>query len=368
LLEQVQAGAPPASDQISDDPEVRLAGLTLVQAQDDLAAAQSRVQAAAGSEPATFAVRAAERKLAEANLKLQQARASEDSGRASGDLGQGLADLRVAAARGALRAAEARFNEAQSGIVSPEAVRNEEQRAALLWSEALTARSQAQPVITLTAPFDGTVASVDVTQNLSIEPRTTVVRLDDPRQLSILASVSQWEVSRLTPDQPVVIDFPGVTGEAIRGTITDVSTAAVRESDRTGLVVRESDRIGFPVRIEVDRMPGAVRVGMIATVNANAKVENALYVPTTAVRTVGGTPTVTRVRADGSREDVAVAVGVTFGTNVVIVSGLRDQDVVAARAPAAGAGVVPTGNGRSRPDTLEPVPTGTNPGGTRQRQ
>ena len=43
-----------------------------------------------------------------------------------------------------------------------------------------------------------------------------MARLDDPERLSVLASASQWEVSRLSNDQPVMIDFPGVTGESIR--------------------------------------------------------------------------------------------------------------------------------------------------------
>lgn len=350
-LQQVQATASPTADQTANDPEIRLAELNLAQAQDDLTAVQAQANLAAQGGSATgqasaastaFAVRAAERKLSEATLKLQQAGATEQSAQASGDSQQGVADLRVAAAQGSLQAAQAHLNEVQSGSGSAEALRNEERRAELLQSEALAARSQAQPVITLTAPFDGTVASVDVTENQTVDPRTTVVRLDDPGRLSVLASASQFEVSRLSTDQPVMIDFPGVTSESVKGTIVDLSTAAVRDGDRTG----------FPVRIDLDQMPGAVRAGMTATVNVAVKADNVLYVPAAAIHMVGASPMVTRVAPDGSRQDVQVVLGATFGSNIEIVSGLKEQDTIAARSLAAAPGPRPAGNPQAQ------VPTG----------
>ncbi len=358
-LQRAQAPTPTA-DQTADDPEIRLAELGLAQAQDELATVQRQAELAARGDTATdqastastaFTVRAAERKLSEATLRLQQARAKEQSAQVNGDSQQGVTDLRVAAARDGLRAAEARLNEMQSGATSAETLRNEERRAELLQQEAVAARSQAQPVIVLRAPFDGTVASTDVTENQTVEPRTTVLRLDDPGRLSVLASASQWEVSRLNTNQPVMIDFPGVTSEGVRGTIADVSTAAVRDGERTG----------FPVRIDIDHLPATVRAGMTATVNVDVKADNVLYVPSAAVRTVGGAPMVTRIRTDGSKEDVPVVLGATFGTNVEVVSGLKEQDLVATRPLVAGSPRTPAAN----PET---VANATNPGDAQQRQ
>jgi len=365
-LQRVEA-APPTAQQTADDPEISLAELGLAQAQDELATAQARAGLAARGDTATgqastawtaFSVNAVERKLSEATLRLQQARARDQSAQANGNSQQGVTDLRVAAAQDALRAAEARLSEVRSGVTSAEALRNEERRAELLQSEAVAARSQAQPVITLKAPFDGRMASVDVTENQTVEPRTTVARLDDPQRLSVLASVSQWEVSRLGNDQSVMIDFPGVTSEGIRGTITDVSTAAVRDGDRTG----------FPLRIDPDRLPAAVRAGMTATVNVDVKADNVLYLPSAAVHTVGGTPMVTRVRTDGGNEDVPVVVGATFGTRVEIVSGLREQELVVTRTPASSSGTLPTGNPPSQAANGGTVANTIHPGDAQQRQ
>ncbi len=364
-LQQVQAAATSPATQSADDPEVRLAQLNLAQTQDDLAAAQARADLVARGESATgqaatastaFTVRAAERKLSEATLRLQQARAKEQTDQASGNSQQGVADLRVAAAQDALQAAQAHLNELQTGSTSAETLRNEERRAELLQSEALAARSQAQPVITLTAPFDGTVASVDVTENQAVEPQTTVARLDDPGRLSVVASASQWEVSRLSTDQPVVVDFPGVAAESVHGTIVDLSTAAVRDGDRSG----------FPVRIDLDQIPATVRVGMTASVNVAVQADNVLYVPSSAVHTVGTASVVTRIAPDGTRQDVPVVLGTTFGNNIEIVSGLKEQDTIAARPLAVGPGTLPAGAPRAQPASGDTVANAISPANPRQ--
>ncbi|MBX5489787.1 MAG: HlyD family efflux transporter periplasmic adaptor subunit [Chloroflexi bacterium] len=248
------------------DAEMRLAELALNQAQDDLAAAQAQAELAArrdseaaqASASATaFAVRVAERKLAEATLRLQQARASEQRVEAGNASRQGVPDLQVAAARDALRAAEARLREMESAAYSAQVIQNEERRAALLQAEAVAARAAAQPVVTLTAPFDGTVTTIEVAPNQPVEARAPVVRLDDPGRVSVLANVSEWEVTRLAPEQVVQIEFPGMSSDPVLGTIVDVSAAAVRQGDR----------VVFPVRVDLNRIPPTVRLGMTATIN-----------------------------------------------------------------------------------------------------
>jgi len=260
-LRQLELAPPGPSDA-----DMQLAELALSQAQDELAAAQAQAELAARRESeaaqasasaTAFAVRAAERKLAEATLRLQQARASEQLVEANTASRQGVPDLQVAAARDALRAAEARLHELESAAYSAQVIQNEERRAALLQAEAVAARAAAQPVVTLAAPFDGTVTSVEVEPNQSVEARTPVLRLDDPGRLSVLANVSEWEVTRLAPDQVVQIEFPGMANEPVLGTIIDVSAAAVRQGDR----------VLFPVRVDLSRVPPTVRLGMTATIN-----------------------------------------------------------------------------------------------------
>jgi RND family efflux transporter MFP subunit len=325
------------NNRVPADAEARLAELTLAQAQDELAQAQTNAQLAAQrqSEAAeasasgtAYATRAAERKLAEATLRLQQARSNEQSAATNRDTQGDLPDLRVAAAEASLAAAEARVRDLQSGSGSAQAIQTEEQRAALLGQEALDARTAAQRVVVLTAPFDGTVTSVDATPNQSVEARATVLRLDDPGRVSVVASVSEYDVTRLALDQRVEITLPGVTDQPITGMIADVSAAGVKQANG----------VTFPVRIDVDSIPATVRVGMSASVTVNARqARDVLYVPVSAVRRQGDSTSVFRVSPDGTVREVPVSTSGVFGTNIVISSGLQDQDVVAqngSRAPA----------------------------------
>jgi multidrug efflux pump subunit AcrA (membrane-fusion protein) len=327
MRQQLAANAQPPTDA-----ELRLAELSLAQAQDELAQAQNTAQLAAQREGGTaeaaasdtaFAVRGAERKLAEATLRLQQARATDQLARSNRDSQGDIPDLRLSAAQAALSAAEARLRELENGSASTQAIQSEEQRTALLGDQALEARTAAQSVVVLAAPFDGTVTSVDVAANQSVEARTTVVRLDDPGRLSVLASVSEWDVTRLAADQRVDVTLPGVIDTTVPGTIADVSAAAVRQGER----------VAFPVRIDLNNVPAGARVGMTASVTFKTRLaEDVLYVPASAVRKQGDQTTVMRVNGDGSTEEVKVGSTEVFGNNVAISAGLREQDVVVVNA------------------------------------
>jgi multidrug efflux pump subunit AcrA (membrane-fusion protein) len=327
MRQQLAANAQPPTDA-----ELRLAELSLAQAQDELAQVQNTAQLAAQREggaaeaaaaDTAYAVRSAERKLAEATLRLQQARATDQLARANRDSQGDIPDLRVSAAEATLSAAEARLRELENGSASAQAIQNEEQRTALLGDQALEARTAAQSVVVLAAPFDGTVTSVDAASNQSVEARTTVVRLDDPGRLSVLASVSEWDVTRLAADQRVDVTLPGVIDTTVPGTIADVSAAAVRQGERAS----------FPVRVDLTQVPAGARVGMTASVSFKTRLaEDVLYVPASAVRKQGDQTTVIRVNGDGISEAVRVGSPEVFGNNVAISVGLREQDVVVVNA------------------------------------
>jgi len=154
-----------------------------------------------------------------------------------------------------------------------------------------------------------------------------VLRLDDPGRVSVVASVSEYDVTRLALDQRVEITLPGVTDQPITGMIADVSAAGVKQANG----------VTFPVRIDVDSIPATVRVGMSASVTVNARqARDVLYVPVSAVRRQGDSTSVFRVSPDGTVREVPVSTSGVFGTNIVISSGLQEQDVVAqngSRAP-----------------------------------
>jgi multidrug efflux pump subunit AcrA (membrane-fusion protein) len=328
-LEQLESGGPTANPT-----DVRLAELALERANDELAQAQAlarreREAAEASASTTALAVRAAERKLTEASLKFEQARATVERSLATQGMQRQLPDLQVAIAEATLAAAEARLRDLLSDSGRAQDLQRETVRVGLLRDEAIAARNAAQPVVVLVAPFDGTVTRVEVSVNQTVEPKGTAIRLDDPSQLSVVATASESEVSRLAIDHPVEVVFPGITDDAAKGTISEVS----------GVATRQGDKVAFPVRVDIERMPAAVRLGMTATVNITTRLANdILYIPASAIRMVGNQAVATRVSLDRETEEVPVAVGGIFAGDVEIILGLREGDIVGVypSAPSAG--------------------------------
>ena len=116
------------------------------------------------------------------------------------------------------------------------------------------------------------------------------------------------------------LTFPGFTGQTARGTIVDIgATATVKEN-----------QITYPVRIDVAAPPAQLKFGMSAQASIPlAEAKDVLVAPRRAIRTVGGQTVVDKLAGDGQVQDVPVKVGRTFGTQVELLDGLKEGDVVA---------------------------------------
>lgn len=329
---RVAAAAVKVEQARSSRTDPRLAQIELEQARDDLTQVQAALERARRGQGAQSgaqgqasadlqdAVRAAQRKLDMETIRYQAAQAALEARRAARAVEASVADLKVQAAQEALAAAQAKLDELQRGAPS-DALRREEARLALLREEADALRRMAQPMVTLTAPFDGTVASVDVSPGQAVEARTTVVRLAGQGALSVMASASESDVAQLQRDQKVEVTFPGLGEDvATSGVIVDISEIAT-----------QGDRASYPVRVELKGAPPGLKLGMTANVNVYVReAQDVLYVPVGAVRTVDGRVLVTRIDPSGQVADVSVRVGGTYGGNVEVLEGLSEGDVVAA--------------------------------------
>ena len=72
-----------------------------------------------------------------------------------------------------------------------------------------------------------------------------------------------------------------------------------------------------------------LKLGMSAMLNVDLRTaQDVLYVPGDAIRTVGEQTLATMVSSTGQVVDTPVRVGATFGSNVEVLSGLQEGDVV----------------------------------------
>jgi HlyD family secretion protein len=154
--------------------------------------------------------------------------------------------------------------------------------------------------------------------------RTTAIQLAASGGGTVLANVSESDVSSLNAGQAVHIDFTGLPGQSTSGTIADVSGAATMTRD---------NNVAYPVHINIGQMPSAARIGMSVTVsvdtgNGDSGDQNVLVAPREALRTVDGQSVVSKVDS-GQVVDVPVQVGRSFGSQVELVSGVAEGDILA---------------------------------------
>jgi HlyD family secretion protein len=352
-LQMLQAELDPARQ--ADARAVRLAQLDLDQARDDLAQAQAAEQTASddldrarsgeGVTPpgltaadvqldipaAEARVRSAQRKVQEENLRLEamQADQSTTTTAAQDDLKSKLADVDVQVARATLDAANAKLATLQQGPGEDDIAR-EQNRANILQDVANSAHQAVQPTLVAAAPIDGTVAAVDVRLGQSVDARTVAARVAGAGGLSIVAQASESDVPQLSVNQKVSVAFPGLGyNVTVDGSIVDISGAS--SPSTTG-----DSKITYPVTVELNSPPQALKLGMSALLNVNLRTaDNVLYVPSNAIRKVNQQNLVTTIDASGQLADTPIRAGDAFGTNIEVLSGLNEGDVVAVFAPSA---------------------------------
>ena len=126
-------------------------------------------------------------------------------------------------------------------------------RASLASVQAeLTAVQQAADALTITAPFDGRIETLDLDEGEYVSAGTEVGRLVDITPLTVAIQVPQQSLTRLSVGQPATVRF--ITGEERSGTVTFVGTSAAAET-RT-----------FLAEVEVENDDGAIPAGISAEV------------------------------------------------------------------------------------------------------
>jgi multidrug efflux pump subunit AcrA (membrane-fusion protein) len=273
--------------------------------------------------------RASDRKVTTAAVQLDQTLANQ---RTNAD----VADVQVRAAREELGAAQAKLALLTRGTSQRE-LQQEEQRLTLLAKQAEMASKSAQMVNVLTAPFDGEVTLVSARPGDLVQARTMAVSVADPLGLSVVANASQYDVAKLRREMTAEVTFPGL-GDSVSslGTIATVSGAAAAPQGSSLLAAASGDDdVRFPVQVDLASFSSSLRVGMTASVSVPVnEVPDALSVPISAVhRTQNGGATVTVVAQDGQSREAAVQLGGIFGTDVQIISGVSEGDLVVLSTP-----------------------------------
>ena len=210
----------------------------------------------------------------------------------------------------------------------------------------LTAAQQSLADATLTAPFAGTVASVDIavgdrlgsTGGSTAASQGNATGTASAAQIVVIstdgwlvnASVGSADLGQVKKGLQVEITPTGGTAKVF-GTVSSVGIIA--SSSSTGSAT-------FPVTVAITGKPTGLYAGATGAVAIIVRqVTDVLTVPTFALRTVDGR-TVVRQLKDGKQVDTEVKLGTAYGATTQVLSGLKagDQVVVEASQPGANTG------------------------------
>jgi HlyD family secretion protein len=282
-----------AQAQVNFDTARQKEAVEVPQAEAALANAQQQLDALMHPDPASLAGAQADLAIAQAQLdKLRQGGSAVDISAAQAQVDQATIErdrLSAPAAAPDIAAAEAELTQAQAGL-----------------DTANAKLAQA----TLTAPFAGTVAAVNITAG-GMAGTGTAVTLVDRSALHVDVNVSETELPKIKPGQPATITFEALPGVTLNGVVESIAPVAT-----SGQSVAT-----YLVQVRFDRGATDVQLGMSADLNIEVERHaGVLQAPSRAISSAGSIKTVQVLYGQNQTPvTIQVETGASNGTMTEIV-------------------------------------------------
>ncbi|MGQ9907469.1 MAG: efflux RND transporter periplasmic adaptor subunit [Candidatus Flexifilum sp.] len=225
----------------------------------------------------------------------------------------------IAQANAAIAAAQAQLDRLLNG---PSAL--DVRLAQLSVQQAQLALEQARAALArmmLVAPFEGTVARLNLRVGEAPPTQTPAILFVDLSQLHVDLAVDETDVVRIAPGQSVTLRLDALPDAAIRGTVTRIAAVPT--------VVGQL--VTYPVEVTIDPGDQPVRIGMSATATITVReLSGIIVLPNRFIRIDRdtGQASVVVETAPGNFQEVQVTLGERGEIESEIASGLSDGDVV----------------------------------------
>lgn len=159
-----------------------------------------------------------------------------------------------------IRIAEAAVAVAQANLERVQAGARPEEIAA---AQARLEQAQAMlNAMTLTAPFAGLVAALNVHEGEIISPGVPVISLGDVSQLRLETDdLSETNIARVKLGQIAEVKFEALPGKTFKGKVTHLAPIASAKAGGTN----------YTIYVELDQLDPALRWGMTGHIEINAK-------------------------------------------------------------------------------------------------
>ena len=179
---------------------------------------------------------------------------------------------------------------------------------------------------TLTAPMAGTVTALNIQPGeMTSAGQASIVVISDLSVLTVDVYLDETDISQVAVGQKALVSVDAFPEAELSGEVTYIAPVAETQS---GIVL-------YPVTVRLPSTEIPARAGMTADVEiVSASQEGALIVPLRAVHTEEGRAYVERLTG-GQIERVEVELGMMTDTEVEVISGVVEGDVVAVVAAAS---------------------------------
>jgi multidrug efflux pump subunit AcrA (membrane-fusion protein) len=183
---------------------------------------------------------------------------------------------------------------------------------------------------TITAPFDGLVAAINVKEGDIIPSPTMapkiIIYLIAPGSMELTAEVDEIDVPDVKPGQSAIISVDALPEEQFAGVVTSIGSMPIVEA---GVVLYE-------VKISLDVPEGSrLKLGMSATADIIIQQrEGVLLVPDRAIERDSQGNTMVKVMVNGQIEQRSVVTGISDGLQTEISDGLDEGEMVVVKKPA----------------------------------
>lgn len=198
---------------------------------------------------------------------------------------------------------------------------------------------------TIKAPMDGMVVYTAVTVGQTVnssQSTPTIVELADLSKMTVKAQISEADVIKVTPGQPVYFTILGQPEKRFNAILRAIEPGPTSmDGDDSDMTSSDSDAIYYNGLFEVDNSEGQLRIGMTAEVSIILNQANdVLLVPAQVLKKNPGVKTTysVPVLVEGTIEYRPVRIGINNKVSAEIIDGLEDGDQVVIGAPSSGAG------------------------------
>lgn len=264
------------------------------------------------------------------------------SGAVSASISDVLADKYGRIVVDDVRVKELQLTSAQQSV---EQAKNSVEQAKKSVEQANRALEQAQKALvvaqnqlkdaTITAPFDGVVASLDVKEGDVLPPPSltpvTVIYLIDPGTMELNIDVDEIDVPSIKLNQKAIISLDALPDDKMDGKVTYISLVPGIQSS----VVVYQTKVAFTVPPTIE-----LRIGMSATADiVTSEHKNVLIVPSLAIKLDNQNKPYVDIIVNQNIEQKSVVTGVSDGIQIEIVSGLNEGDTVVIGKTPQGSGV-----------------------------